>query len=408
MRALASILCFSLCLCSFSVPADADDWTAVPLGTSGDLYAIGNTWASNHWVVGANGFAARSDSGRTEWTIQDPNTNAALYSAVEPGPNEIWMGAEAGVVRLRVYNGWFERDLPNQADFRLFTRQGGKCVAVGPAGLMYRHEGGVWSEVESGVTVDLNGGAGMPTGPAWVIGNDGTILRTTDGTLWSQVESGTTADLYAIAELDLTNLYIVGESGTILKSTNAGASWAPRPSGTTRTLRAISISKSGSHTTLIAAGLGGTVLRSTNAGDSWCTLNVTTTDLYAAEAYTDLEFFVGGAGGVFLRTTNGGGPCGGSTGVEIHYPTAVSISDPFPQPSSDLAILRVSVDQARSFRTEVFDLSGRLVLVLPEWQATSGGEHTITVHTSALVPGVYFVRLRSDGLDTSRRLVVAR
>jgi photosystem II stability/assembly factor-like uncharacterized protein len=274
---------------------------------------------------------------------------------------------------------------------------------------MYRHDGGVWTEVESGVTVDLNAGAGMSAGgPAWAIGNDGTIIRTTDGNIWNQVSSGTTADLYAIAGLDFTTLYIAGESGTILKSTNGGLTWSPKQSGTTRTLRAISISKSGAHTVLIAAGLGGTVLRSTNAGDSWCSLHVTTTDLYGAEAYTDLEFYVCGAGGLLLRTTNGGGPCGGATGVEVHHPTTVSISDPFPQPSSDLAMLRISVDQARSFHTEVFDLSGRLVLVLPETRVTSGGEHTITVNTSALVPGVYFVRLRSDGIDASRRLVVRR
>jgi photosystem II stability/assembly factor-like uncharacterized protein len=274
---------------------------------------------------------------------------------------------------------------------------------------MYRHEGGVWTEVESGVTVDLNAGAGMSTGgPAWAVGNDGTIIRTTDGNVWNQVSSGTTADLYAIAGLNFTTLYIAGESGTILKSTNAGLTWSPKQSGTTRTLRAISISKSGAHTVLIAAGLGGTVLRSTNAGESWCPLHVTTTDLYGAEAYTDFEFYVCGAGGLLLRTTNGGGPCGGATGVEVHNPTTLSISDPFPQPSSDLAMLRVSVDQARSFHTEVFDLSGRLVLVLPESRVTSGGEHTIPIHTSALVPGVYFVRLRSDGIDVSRRLVVRR
>ena len=406
MRGLVLILSLSLCLGSFSVPVEADDWTAVPLGTPADLYAM-NTFLSNHWVVGANGFAARSNADRTEWTIQNTNTNAALYSVVG-GANEAWMGAGTGVVRLRVYNGWFERDVPSQADFRLFTRQGGKCVAVGPGGLMYRHEGGLWSEVETGVTADLNGGAGMPTGPAWAVGNDGTIIRTTDGNLWNQVASGTAADLYAIAEFDLTNLYVVGEAGTILKSTNAGLSWSPRPSGTTRTLRAISISKSGNHSVLIAAGLAGIVLKSTDAGDSWCPLNVTTTDLYAADAYTDLEFFVGGAGGLLLRTTNGGGPCGGATGVEMHNPATLSIVGPYPQPSTDVAMLRVSVDQGRSFRTEIFDLAGRLVRALPEWHATSAGEHTITVNTAALVPGVYFVTLRSNGVEDTRRIVVTR
>jgi hypothetical protein len=318
------------------------------------------------------------------------------------------MGAGTGVARLWLYAGWLNRDLPIQGDFRLFTRQGGNCMAVGAGGVMFRWVNGAWSESESGVTADLKAGAGMPSGPAWVVGNDGTIIKTTDGNVWNRIESGTTADLYGIAELDLTNLYAVGEAGTILKSTDAGSSWIARPSGTTRTLRAVSVSKSGNHTLLIAAGLGGTVLKSTDAGDSWCHLNVTTTDLYAAEAFSDLEFFVGGAGGLLLRTTNGGGSCEAPTGAEIHSSSSLSVTGPFPQPSTDVAMLRVSADPGRSFRTDIFDLSRRLVLALPEWQATSAGEHTITLHTRDLVAGVYFIRLRSDELEASRRLVITR
>jgi hypothetical protein len=94
--------------------------------------------------------------------------------------------------------------------------------------------------------------------------------------------------------------------------------------------------------------------------------------------------------------------------VDIQNPLAFSIAGPFPQPSTDVAMLRVSVDQGQSLRTDVFDLSGRLVKALPEWRATSAGEHLITINTSDLVAGVYFVRVRSNGLEASRRLVVTR
>ncbi len=404
MRALVLLLC----ICCFSVRAHADDWTAVPLGTTSDLYAISNTPLSNHWVVGANGFAARSNADRTGWTIQNPQTNADLYSVDEPSGSEVWMGGGTGVVRMWLYAGWFNRDLPSQDSFRLFTRQGAKCMAVGAGGEMIRWAGGFWSAIESGVTVDLNAGAGMPSGLSWVVGNGGTIIKSTDGNVWNQIASGTTADLYGIAELDLTNLYAVGEVGTILRSTDAGASWSPRQSGTTRTLRAISISKSGSHTHLIAVGLQGTVLKSTDSGDSWCPLNVTTADLYAAEAFTNTELYVAGAGGLLLRTTNGGGSCGAATGVEIHVPTTLSILGPFPQPSTDVAMFRISADSGGSFQMAIFDVTGRRILDLPEWRATSAGETVITLDTRDLVAGVYFLRVRGDGLEASRRLVIAR
>jgi hypothetical protein len=242
-------------------------------------------------------------------------------------------------------------------DFRLFTRRGGECAAVGPGGLMFRWAGGFWTEIATGVAVDLNGGAGIPTGPAWVVGDEGTILRTTDGDTWDHLESGTTADLYGVVELDLTNLYAVGEAGTILKSTDAGSSWSARESGTTSTLRAVSISKS-DHSILLAVGLDGTVLRSTDTGNSWCHLEDTTADLYTAEAYSDLEFFVGGAGGLLLRTTNGGGSCG-TTSVDVQSPPIFSSAGHFRSRARTwrICVFR-SIGNARSARMSLISPAG--------------------------------------------------
>src|SRR5688572_24417620 len=82
-----------LCL-GWSLPAAAGNWTAIPLDTNGIVYGIVNTHLSNHWVVGANGFVARSNMDRTQWTTLDPRTSADLYSISEPRSEERRVGKE--------------------------------------------------------------------------------------------------------------------------------------------------------------------------------------------------------------------------------------------------------------------------------------------------------------------------
>jgi photosystem II stability/assembly factor-like uncharacterized protein len=209
-----------------------------------------------------------------------------------------------------VYNGWFDRNLPSNDDFRLFSRATAGVVAVGVGGQIFAttDAGNTWTPRTSGTTANLNAGDGNVTGPAWIVGNGGVILRSGDGVTWTLKASGTTADLWGFAQLNQTNLYAVGTAGTILKSVDGGLTWTPRPSGTTQTLRAVSISRQ-TQGRLVAVGLGGTILRSTDAGETWCRLQATSANLYAVEVVNDTEFLVAGAGGLLMRTTNGGGPC---------------------------------------------------------------------------------------------------
>ena len=53
---------------------------------------------------------------------------------------------------------------------------------------------------------------------------------------WSAANSGTTNNLNGAYLLDSGIGFVVGDAGTILKSTDAGATWAPLLSGTTNTL----------------------------------------------------------------------------------------------------------------------------------------------------------------------------
>jgi hypothetical protein len=53
---------------------------------------------------------------------------------------------------------------------------------------------------------------------------------------WSAANSGTTNNLNGAYLLDSGIAFVVGDAGTILKSTDAGATWAPLTSGTTNAL----------------------------------------------------------------------------------------------------------------------------------------------------------------------------
>src|SRR5258708_6637383 len=56
---------------------------------------------------------------------------------------------------------------------------------------------------------------------------------------WSPVDSGTTSNLNGAVLLDSGTGFVVGDTGTILKSTDAGATWLLLTSGTSTTLRGI-------------------------------------------------------------------------------------------------------------------------------------------------------------------------
>ena len=88
---------------------------------------------------------------------------------------------------------------------------------------------GQWSAANSGTTNNLNGGYLLDSGIGFVVGDAGTILKTTDaGMTWSPLTSGTTNGLYDVYFFDATQGVAVGEQGLILRTTDGGARMAGR------------------------------------------------------------------------------------------------------------------------------------------------------------------------------------
>ena len=91
---------------------------------------------------------------------------------------------------------------------------------------------GQWSPVNSGTTNNLNGAHLLGSGTGFIVGEAGTILKTTDlGATWAPLTSGTSATLHGVYLFDFDQGVAVGEQGLILRTTDGGAIWQTVASG---------------------------------------------------------------------------------------------------------------------------------------------------------------------------------
>src|SRR5215472_17766235 len=99
---------------------------------------------------------------------------------------------------------------------------------------------GQWSSATSGTINNLSRGHLLDLGVGFVVGDAGTIVKTTDaGMTWSLLTSGTTHALYDVYFFDATQGVAVGEQGLILRTTDGGAGWQGVTSGVTDSLRSV-------------------------------------------------------------------------------------------------------------------------------------------------------------------------
>ncbi|MGH9768975.1 MAG: YCF48-related protein [Blastocatellia bacterium] len=93
----------------------------------------------------------------------------------------------------------------------------------------------------------------------WVVGNNGTILKTTNGgDAWTAQTSGTAANLRDVYFVDANHGWAVGDSGVILTTSDGGATWSPEQSGVAANLRGVFFANAN---TGFAVGDGGVILK---------------------------------------------------------------------------------------------------------------------------------------------------
>jgi photosystem II stability/assembly factor-like uncharacterized protein len=297
---------FLFLLAVLALPAAAQDWTTIPLGTTADLHDVwhaGGGHSGLGYVVGDGGFVASSPDNLT-WTPESVGTSADLRSIVQPSGGQVWVSGAAGTVRLRDGLGnWNSLNIPDADEtYVLSSGASGEAVAHGTGGSIWKFVFDWTLEHSAGVPLR----AGYSS--SFSVGDGGTILKSVDGGLtWTPKPSGTTADLHGIFAGGTGQYLVVGENGTILMSIDNGETWSPRLSGTTRTLRAV---HAWGNARFVAVGDDGTMVRSSGSGDVWCRYDPgTTADLFGVQVNGLTHIQAVGENGVFRQTLTGGGDC---------------------------------------------------------------------------------------------------
>ncbi len=147
-----------------------------------------------------------------------------------------------------------------------------------------------------------------------IVGNNGTILRTTDfGLNWSYINTGVTNNLNYIRFFDSLTCWATGSNGLIMKSTNKGLNWTIIPCGTNADIKSITVYNISINyftyiRTLLVCGSGGLLLQSTNDGANWTTYQSNTqhnlnslSSSFFLNSSSSTQFAVGDSGTILFR-----------------------------------------------------------------------------------------------------------
>jgi photosystem II stability/assembly factor-like uncharacterized protein len=178
-----------------------------------------------------------------------------------------------------------------------------------------------WRTIPSPVQTNLNMISESTSYPVYVIGDNGTLLRSqNNGYSYSIVPGLLNYNFYDIRISNLSKYTVVGQNGTIYYfSDNYVPIFALEPSGTSANLYSVSGNKSLINPPIfrrIAVGSGGTIINSTwNVGSNWSSWTAvpsgTVQDLYSIDFYSyggnvNPYGCIAGNNGIILRTTNFG------------------------------------------------------------------------------------------------------
>lgn len=162
----------------------------------------------------------------------------------------------------------------------------------------------VWGQQDSGGDEYLEGVAFVDATTGWVVGDNGTILKTVNGGVtWTAQTSGTSQDL-GVDFADAVHGWAVGSGGTVLRTADGGVTWTPQ----TASAYTLDDVECLSETAALAVGNGG-VFKTTDGGTTWThpTQGLADATWLTDVAFVDLQngWAVGWSGGIY-RTADGG------------------------------------------------------------------------------------------------------
>lgn len=198
-------------------------------------------------------------------------------------------------------------------ELRSISVSSGVAHVVGNQGtILFSSDGGnSWFFQSSGVDRILRSIHFIDANQGWIVGDAGTILTTSSsGGSWTNRSFVTVQNLLSVQFVNAQEGLVVGTRGLIIKTTDGGLSWNSLTSGVNLNLRAVHyIDK----TTAIAVGDSLTIFRTTDGGTSWrnrrpagLPSTILGRSLLAVYFSSPTIGFTVGEAGMFFKSTDGG------------------------------------------------------------------------------------------------------
>jgi photosystem II stability/assembly factor-like uncharacterized protein len=280
----------------------------------------------------------------------------------------------------------------------------------------------------------------------FAVGNNGTLLKTTNGgTIWLPLAGMTDASFFSVCFTDAQNGYAVGSrytgwhSGpyivfTILKTVDGGANWTDKfsyPGWLNSTWFTdpdtgyvagsdgliFKTTDAGNNWSMISgsqisnsiydeissifftdtktgyvAGKNGVLSKTNDGGTTWTSLpHLTDNYLRSVFFITGKIGFVVGDNGTILKTINGGEDDTNSIDCQSEENNRIAI---FPNPATTTLYI-TGTDQNATI--SIFDMAGTLKI----YQTTTNNQ----INISQLIPGIYFLRINDHNKIISRKFL---
>lgn len=334
-------------------------WGSVGPGASaGHQFAVLAIDVATAYIGGSGGVVRRTTNTGATWVPVTSNMTSQVNDFARRAANDMWLAGASNGIRRSTDGGttWNAPTgaVPTWAHWSAIDVTGTSTVwaaggVEGRASIIRSGDhGATWSDVSTWDGQEIEDMHAVSDSEAWVVGRDGTIMRTINGgSTWIRYAFPSTSTITGIAsasdgtivvatmnhevyrtttgasfpltydgntivplsavaapDLDRRTFVAVGDDGTVRRSTDRGTTWATIAPVTTAHLRAVSLALGG---TGWAVGNGGVVLRTTDGGATWSTqTSSTTADLYGVHAVNDRVGWAVGRDGRVIRTTNGG------------------------------------------------------------------------------------------------------
>ena len=236
----------------------------------------------------------------------------------------------------------------------------------------------------------------------YVVGDEGTILKTINGGInWTSQSSGTAYSLTDVCFVDANTGFVVGVA-TIIRTTNGGINWTIQSIGTSYVLESVSFTDANNGT---AVGQGGTILRTINGGINWTSQSSGTYNTLWSASFIDANNgTVVGYYGTILRTTNGGVFV---NQVSSKIPERFSLYQNYPNPFNLSTNIRFDILKSSYIKLTIYDILGKEVSVFINENLTAG-IYEVSWDGSVYPTGVYFYRLVTGNFVNVKKMVLIK